>query len=237
MTSSDVWLTPPWILAALGGAASFHLDPCASVDRPWDTAQRHYTVHDDGLKQPWLPGDRVFANVPYSCVGRWVRRLVAHANGTTLLFSKTETQAFMSIFDTASALFFIEGRVRFHLPDGAPAPERAMHPSVLCAWGEYDADVLAACGLAGRFVPLQLPRRFAGAAVERKTWRQAVTDWLSQQDGPVPLAALYRALQGTPTAAGNRHPREKLRQTLQRGPFRQVERGLWEFDPTAAAAA
>lgn len=235
MSNSDVWLTPPWILAALGGAASFDLDPCASVDRPWDTAKRHFTIHDDGLAQPWSPSWRAFANVPYSCVGRWVRRLVAHGNGTTLLFSKTETQAFMSIFDTASALFFLEGRVRFRLPDGTPAPDRAMHPSVLCAWGEYDADVLAACGLSGRFVPLQLPRRFAGATVERKTWRQAVTDWLAEQEGPVTLAALYRAIQGTPTAAGNAHPREKLRQTLQRGPFKRVGRGLWEFDPAAAA--
>jgi len=176
----------------------------------------------------------LWSNVPYSAVGRWVRRLVAHGVGTTLLFAKTETQAFMSIFDTASALFFLEGRVRFHLPDGTPAPERAMHPSVLCAWGESDADVLASCGLGGRFVPLQLPRRFAGASVERKTWRQAVTDWLSQQEGPVTLAALYRAMQGTPTAAGNAHPREKLRQTLQRGPFKRVGRGLWAFDPAAA---
>lgn len=234
MSASDVWLTPPTIITALGGPESFDLDPCASIDRPWDTAKRHYTVLDDGLAQTWDPRERHFVNPPYSAVLRWVRRIVAHGNGTALLFAKTETQAFMSIFDSASALFFLEGRVRFHLPNGEPGPERAMHPSVLCAWGEYDADVLAACALEGRFLPLRLPRRFAGAAVERKTWREAVTSWLSEQDGPVTLAALYRAIQGTPTAAGNAHPREKLRQTLQRGPFKRVGRGLWEFDSAAA---
>ncbi|WP_280940170.1 hypothetical protein [Mesorhizobium sp. WSM1293] len=31
---TDVWLTPPAILAALGGAESFDLDPCAPLDRP-----------------------------------------------------------------------------------------------------------------------------------------------------------------------------------------------------------
>ncbi|MDG4853840.1 MULTISPECIES: hypothetical protein [unclassified Mesorhizobium] len=32
---TDVWLTPPALLAALGGAESFDLDPCAPLDRPW----------------------------------------------------------------------------------------------------------------------------------------------------------------------------------------------------------
>jgi hypothetical protein len=32
---SDEWLTPPGILKALG---QFDLDPCAPVNRPWDTA-------------------------------------------------------------------------------------------------------------------------------------------------------------------------------------------------------
>lgn len=47
---TDEWLTPPSILKALG---TFDLDPCAPVDRPWDTAARHFTIEYDGLARPW----------------------------------------------------------------------------------------------------------------------------------------------------------------------------------------
>ncbi|WP_206516814.1 hypothetical protein [Mesorhizobium sp. M7A.F.Ca.MR.245.00.0.0] len=50
---TDVWLTPPAILAALGGAESFDLDPCAPLDRPWDMARQHYTMADNGLARSY----------------------------------------------------------------------------------------------------------------------------------------------------------------------------------------
>lgn len=56
----DEWLTPPDIIKGLG---SFDLDPCSPVNRPWDTADRHYTIEDDGLMQPW--SGRVWLNPPY----------------------------------------------------------------------------------------------------------------------------------------------------------------------------
>lgn len=46
----DEWLTPPEIIKALG---PFDLDPCAPVNRPWETAAKHYTVLDNGLTKPW----------------------------------------------------------------------------------------------------------------------------------------------------------------------------------------
>lgn len=49
-TGKEDWLTPPEIIASLG---EFHLDPCAPVKRPWDTAKKHYTILDNGLRQPW----------------------------------------------------------------------------------------------------------------------------------------------------------------------------------------
>ena len=45
---SDVWLTPPEILHSLG---DFDLDPCASRERPWPTADKHLTIDDDGLSR------------------------------------------------------------------------------------------------------------------------------------------------------------------------------------------
>ena len=47
---SDEWLTPPEILRALG---AFDLDPCSPINRPWDTAARHYNINDNGLALPW----------------------------------------------------------------------------------------------------------------------------------------------------------------------------------------
>ena len=47
---SDEWLTPPDIIRQLG---PFDLDPCASIVRPWDTANKHFTINDNGLLQNW----------------------------------------------------------------------------------------------------------------------------------------------------------------------------------------
>lgn len=44
-TNNDEWLTPPFIIKALG---PFDLDPCSPVNRPWDTAMRHYTKEQGG---------------------------------------------------------------------------------------------------------------------------------------------------------------------------------------------
>ncbi|THF55937.1 hypothetical protein [Pseudothauera rhizosphaerae] len=44
---NDEWLTPPHVLSRLG---RFDLDPCAPVlaRRPWNTADRHFTIEDNG---------------------------------------------------------------------------------------------------------------------------------------------------------------------------------------------
>lgn len=56
----DEWLTPPSILKALG---DFDLDPCSPINRPWDTAKKHYTIEDNGLNKKWE--GRVWCNPPY----------------------------------------------------------------------------------------------------------------------------------------------------------------------------
>ena len=68
---NDEWLTPPHVLQALG---TFNLDPCAPINRPWEMAEQHYTVHDNGLQKPW--NGRVWLNpsIPRP-VGQHRRRL------------------------------------------------------------------------------------------------------------------------------------------------------------------
>lgn len=73
----DEWLTPPYLVKALG---EFDLDPCAPIQRPWDTARRHYTVEDDGLKQIW--SGRVWCNPPYGLEAvEWLDKLSKHGDG------------------------------------------------------------------------------------------------------------------------------------------------------------
>ncbi|WP_223160903.1 phage N-6-adenine-methyltransferase [Salinicola aestuarinus] len=86
----DEWLTPPSILEALG---SFDLDPCSPVERPWDTASEHLTLHDDGLSAAWR--GRVWLNPPYGReTGLWLEKLAEHGDGIALVFARTETEMF-----------------------------------------------------------------------------------------------------------------------------------------------
>jgi hypothetical protein len=128
----DEWLTPPAIIKALG---RFDLDPCAPVCRPWDTAERHYTVHDNGLNKPWQ--GRVWLNPPYGTeTGKWLERLGDHGDGIALIFARTETRMFFDhVWSRANAVFFFEGRLHFHHVDGSKAKANAGAPSCLVAYG------------------------------------------------------------------------------------------------------
>jgi len=240
------WLTPPFVLEALGGAGSFDLDPCAPLNRPWDIARQHYTIEDDGLVMPWT--GRVWLNPPYTTgvIGKWLSRLVEHGTGTALIFARTETAAFHeTVWRAGDALLFLEGRLHFHVPAdtwfeqkgkppilvkrGDPTPTNAGAPNVLVAYGEQDADMLAESGLPGQFVPLKLRTLFFGFA-EPGTWIEEVTKVMRTANVPMTLDRLYRALGSSPKAKRNNNWRAKVRQTLQRGPFEPLGDGVWQLD-------
>ncbi|MEU2013070.1 DNA N-6-adenine-methyltransferase [Nocardia sp. NPDC019302] len=147
---SNVWLTPPGILQALG---EFDLDPCAASDRPWDTARHHIAPPDDGLSAVWT--GRVFLNPPYSDLDRWLDKLARHGQGTALVFARTETAWFVEqVWLKATAVRFLHGRLHFHLPDGSRARGNAGAPSVLVAYGQRDAEILRETRIGGTFIPL-----------------------------------------------------------------------------------
>lgn len=221
------WFTPPFVIEALGGPEAFDLDPATSSAAPFQTARNIFTRVDNGLMRPWF--GRVWLNPPYTNaeLHAFMRKLADHGQGTALIFARTETQAFFeTVWRRASGLLFLEGRLHFHHPDGTRAPANAGAPSVLCAYGADDADILAAAKLDGQFVPLRLPRSIVMAGLTG-TWRDVVGDWLRKQSGPVSLDALYRALADHPKAVGRPNWRAKVRQTLKRGGFDHVERGRW----------
>lgn len=148
---TDEWLTPPSILHALG---SFDLDPCAAVDQPWLTAMHHYTALDDGLSRNWF--GRVWLNPPYGrATGIWLERLAKHGNGIALIFARTETAFFHRwVWERATALLFLEGRINFHHANGDRAKANSGAPSVLIAYGQENAVRLASSKLRGAYVTL-----------------------------------------------------------------------------------
>lgn len=150
----EEWLTPPYIINALG---PFDLDPCAPITRLFDTARSHYTINDDGLSLPWQ--GRIWLNPPYGDqTTRWVQRLAEHGNGIALIFARTETATFFPwVWEHASAVLFLRGRVKFYNVDGTQGGT-AGAPSCLIAYGENNAIALEKSGLDGRVVDVRRVR-------------------------------------------------------------------------------
>lgn len=213
---STTWLTPPHVLDALGGWESFDLDPCAAPDpRPWPTAWRMNALADgDGLALEWT--GRVFLNGPYGGeLAAWLAKLAEHGQGTALMFARTETEMFhRHVWERASGLLFLEGRLHFHHANGMRAKANGGAPSVLAAYGQNDMDILAACDLPGAFVPLRFARFVAVAGLDL-SWSEAVRDFLRRQDGPVSVSDAYRYFARHPKARKNLNWRAKVRQKMQ----------------------
>lgn len=155
---SDVWLTPPAIIDALG---PFDLDPCAAPEpRPWPTATDHITLPDDGLSPEWGWGDAfVWCNPPFGPeAGRWLVRMADHGNGIALCPARTETRWFVAgVWNGATAVLFLHGRPHFHHADGTRGAANSGAPIVLVAYGAAAADRLRRCELTGTYIDLSRP--------------------------------------------------------------------------------
>ncbi len=152
-SGKNEWLTPPYILGALG---VFDLDPCSPINRPWDTARRHYTVLDDGLAQEWH--GRVWCNPPYGTnTVDWLKKCSRHGDATAMTFARTETKMFFeSVWDMADAILFLRSRPRFyHVTGEICMTNMPGAPSVLIAYGQNNSEILQQCGIAGKFISLR----------------------------------------------------------------------------------
>ena len=141
---TNVWLTPQYIISALG---PFHLDPCAATVRPFDIAEVNYTVEDDGLSKPW--NGFVFMNPPYGReTATWMDRLIEHNNGIALVFVRPDTAWSQRALQACSGALFLAGRIKFMQPDGTQ-PGTPGAPSMLLSFGELGLSRLQTCGLPG----------------------------------------------------------------------------------------
>lgn len=148
--ASDTWLTPRFILDALG---TFDLDPCSAPDPAiWPTAAEHITLPRDGLLEPWR--GRVWLNPPYgNGVWQWMSRLADHGNGIALIFARTEVAGFVEqIWNRADGIMFLHARLYFHRADGTRASANSGAPSCLVAYGDRNVEDLRNAGLKGSVV-------------------------------------------------------------------------------------
>jgi hypothetical protein len=79
--------------------------------------------------------------------------MAAHNFGTLLIHARTEAGWFVPIWQHASAILFLADRLYFHYPDGLRAAANSGAPACLVAFGQYDAERLAASGFLGVLVP------------------------------------------------------------------------------------
>lgn len=153
INGKDEWLTPPYILNALG---TFDLDPCSPINRPWDTAKQHLTVEHNGLLCDWGSTEvRVWCNPPYGKeTGLWLNKCALHGNAMALIFARTETDMFFRyVWGKATAVLFLKGRIAFYHVSGKKGMS-AGAPSVLVAYGNHNAEILRHCDIKGKFLQL-----------------------------------------------------------------------------------
>ena len=159
---SQSHFTPRWILDRLG---EFDTDPCAGNPRPWDIGKVN-TEADDGLKRPWE--GRVFCNPPFNqyVVADWVDRLAVHGNGVLLIHARTETGWFSKVWYYASAIVFLDQRIKFLHADGTPQKENSGAPVILASFdgGPSKDGTAMICG--GRLDEANGRRRQCGLHTE-----------------------------------------------------------------------
>jgi hypothetical protein len=193
----DTWLTPRYILDALG---EFDLDPCAAPSpRPWHTATHHIELPEDGLAAPWSNyAGRVWLNPPYGQkTWLWMEKMAEHCCGIALIFARTETDVWQKwVWPFASGVLFIQGRLYFYLPDGTRASGNAGGPSALVAYSSEEAEILRDCSIPGAYVDC--------GSYARPRNRSAATPCVGRNPlgstaGETPLKQRLDALEGSDT--------------------------------------
>lgn len=147
-TGQKTWLTPKWIIDALG---PFDMDPCVPDSMPWETAARMVTKSENGLTVPWE--GTVWLNPPY---GRdsvpFLEKMARHRNGVALLFGRTDTRAWHTlVFPVCDSVLFMQGRIAFYREDGTRAG-LANAPSALVSYTPHFTAKLQEAGISGYLV-------------------------------------------------------------------------------------
>lgn len=143
------WCTPQWLVDRIHQFRPIGLDVCTNANNP-TRAAHFYTPAEDGLSKSWVPlhGTIWFCNEPYRDASLWLARAksewkVKHAEGIVLTPARTDTRYFHdSVFDGASAILFLKGRLKFEDPITGVASNSAPFPSCLIYYGPVPVQFL-----------------------------------------------------------------------------------------------
>lgn len=116
LNEGDEWYTPRWLFDALG--IKFSIDVCAPLDQTYSavTAERHLTIKDDGLAQPW--DGTVWCNPPYSKPEPWARRMIHHGDGLLLTHMPMNAGWCVDTWEACDAIRLFQA-MEFVRPDGS----------------------------------------------------------------------------------------------------------------------
>lgn len=126
-SKSDNWSTPKDFFDRLNDEFEFNLDPCA--DEKNHKCNRYFTKEQDGLKQNWGRGSRVFCNPPYGKeIAAWVLKCSEESQKNDSLVvmlvpARTDTRWFHDYIYGKAEIRFIKGRLKFgNSKTSAPFP-------------------------------------------------------------------------------------------------------------------
>lgn len=158
-SNNQSFCTPPEILNPIYKFKPIGLDPCAN-EGSIVNCSKFYLESDDGLKQDWTRNhDLSYSNPPYNrLIPKWVDKAIKEwqlsADVLMLIPARTDTKIWQKkIFDTASKICFIEGRLQFYDADTKKPAQcwskkhqkfvdaKAPFPSALIYWGHDSHDV------------------------------------------------------------------------------------------------
>jgi phage N-6-adenine-methyltransferase len=141
--STDVWLTPDYILKWVHKEFGFvGLDAAADSDN--SVADQYIDKEMDALATPWISDDIVWCNPPY---GKEAKKFVERAidqvakkncsKVVMLLAVRTDTKMFQElIFPKASRIHFIKGRVKFKRAGKTRPDERPNFASAIVIFAD-----------------------------------------------------------------------------------------------------
>jgi DNA N-6-adenine-methyltransferase (Dam) len=150
------WYTPRSVLDRIG--LVYDLDPCSpghNVAHCCVPARLIYTIHDDGLRQPWR--GLVFMNPPWgegrNRIVRWLEKFFRHANGIAVCRAYTSSGWFHNIVvPNAELLLFPRGKTKFVRPTGEVG-EAPGHGVIFLGVGEVACNALRRSGFGFCVVP------------------------------------------------------------------------------------
>lgn len=118
--SGDDWGTPKWLFDRLNREFAFSFDVASSDSN--HKVPAYYTKKMNALTLPW--GESNWCNPPYSDIGPWVAKAYTETlknNLSVLLLpADTSTAWFEAVWNRASELRFLIGRVKFEGARNSP---------------------------------------------------------------------------------------------------------------------